>query len=112
MIATLLKALVRAYQVLFSPWIGGDCRFEPSCSAYAWQALDRHGAVKGSYLAARRLLRCHPGCVGGHDPVPERPAAGPARSAPWFTRLVEAGRAPDVPSRSSPCSSSNSESSP
>lgn len=69
-----LLALVAAYRYLISPWLGSACRFEPSCSRYAQQALQRHGASAGSYLAARRLLRCHPGCAGGHDPVPERPA--------------------------------------
>lgn len=65
-----LMALVRAYRLLLSPWLGGACRFTPSCSAYALQALERHGGAGGSYLAARRLLRCHPWCAGGHDPVP------------------------------------------
>jgi putative membrane protein insertion efficiency factor len=66
----LLIAFVRAYRLLLSPWLGGACRFEPTCSVYAQQALERHGAAAGSYLAARRLLRCHPWCEGGCDPVP------------------------------------------
>lgn len=65
-----LMALVRAYRLLLSPWLGNACRFTPSCSAYALDALDRHGAAAGSYLAARRVLRCQPWCAGGHDPVP------------------------------------------
>ena len=67
----LLLALVRGYRLLLRPWLGNVCRFEPTCSAYALQALTRHGAAAGSYLAARRILRCHPFCAGGCDPVPE-----------------------------------------
>ena len=66
----LLIALVRGYRLLLSPWLGSGCRFTPSCSAYALQALERHGALGGSVLAGRRVLRCHPGCAGGHDAVP------------------------------------------
>jgi hypothetical protein len=62
--------LIRAYQRVISPWLPAACRFYPSCSAYAATAIERYGAVKGSYLAARRLLRCHPLCEGGIDPVP------------------------------------------
>jgi len=65
-----LIVLVRGYRLLLSPWLGSQCRFEPTCSAYALEALQAHGAAGGSYLAARRLLRCHPWCAGGHDPVP------------------------------------------
>lgn len=61
---------VRAYRLLLSPWLGSACRFTPSCSAYTLEALNRHGALTGGYLGARRLLRCHPWCDGGHDPVP------------------------------------------
>ncbi|MEF7616818.1 membrane protein insertion efficiency factor YidD [Aquincola sp. MAHUQ-54] len=64
---------VRAYRLLLSPWIGGRCLFEPTCSLYALQALEKHGAAAGSMLAAGRLLRCHPWCEAGCDPVPERP---------------------------------------
>jgi uncharacterized protein len=63
---------VRAYRFFLKPWLGNACRFEPSCSAYALQALDRHGACAGSLLAAGRLLRCHPWCQGGLDPVPDK----------------------------------------
>jgi putative membrane protein insertion efficiency factor len=66
----LLMALVRAYRLLLSPWLGASCRFEPTCSAYALQALERHGAAAGSYLAVCRLARCHPWCTPGFDPVP------------------------------------------
>ena len=66
----LLIACVRAYRLLLSPWLGSACRFEPTCSVYALGALQAHGAAAGSYLATRRLLRCHPWCAGGLDPVP------------------------------------------
>lgn len=66
----LLNALIRAYQVAISPLLGPHCRFTPSCSEYAREAIQRHGAARGSWLAARRLGRCHPFCPGGHDPVP------------------------------------------
>lgn len=66
----LLMGVVRAYRLLLSPSLGSACRFEPTCSAYALQALEEHGAARGSYLTLRRLVRCHPWCDGGHDPVP------------------------------------------
>ena len=68
-----LIALVRAYRLLLSPWLGSACRFHPTCSAYALEALERHGAAGGSLLTAGRLLRCHPFCRGGCDPVPATP---------------------------------------
>lgn len=71
MMRSLLIGLVRAYRLLLSPWLGSACRFEPTCSVYALQALERHGAAAGSYLTVRRLACCHPWCDGGHDPVPE-----------------------------------------
>jgi uncharacterized protein len=67
-----LMALIRIYQVLVSPLLGPSCRFYPSCSRYGYEALATHGAVKGTYLTARRLLRCHPWNPGGVDPVPPR----------------------------------------
>lgn len=70
MIRLLLIGLVKGYRFFLSPWLGSACRFEPTCSLYALQALDRHGALGGGYLSARRLLRCHPWCQGGLDPVP------------------------------------------
>ena len=69
--AALLRALVRVYQWVVSPLLPPSCRFYPSCSAYAATALERHGALRGSWLAARRLARCHPWHPGGVDPVPE-----------------------------------------
>ena len=67
----LLIGAVRGYQLLFSAWLGSNCRYAPSCSAYAMQSLQRHGAAAGSYLTLRRIARCHPWCAGGDDPVPE-----------------------------------------
>jgi putative membrane protein insertion efficiency factor len=66
----LLIAFVRAYQYLLSPWWGSHCRFTPTCSHYAIEALERHGALGGTWLATRRILRCHPWSAGGYDPVP------------------------------------------
>ncbi|WAC74156.1 membrane protein insertion efficiency factor YidD [Roseateles sp. SL47] len=68
-----LMGLVRAYQLLFSPWLRAGCRYSPSCSNYGMQALRQHGAAAGTYLAAARILRCNPFCPGGHDPVPDNP---------------------------------------
>ncbi len=70
MLARLLVMLVRGYQVGISPWLPPACRYTPSCSQYAIEALQRYGALKGSWLAGRRLLRCHPFRPGGYDPVP------------------------------------------
>jgi uncharacterized protein len=70
MIKTLLISLVKAYRLMLSPWLGSACRFEPTCSVYSIQALERHGAAAGSYLTLKRLARCQPWCKGGHDPVP------------------------------------------
>ena len=62
--------LVHAYQLLLSPFVGGSCRFEPSCSAYAIQAIEQHGLFAGGRLAVRRVLKCHPFGSHGLDPVP------------------------------------------
>lgn len=67
----ILIALIRAYQLLLSPLLGNHCRFYPSCSQYAREALERHGVLRGGWLAIRRLSRCHPWHPGGLDPVPE-----------------------------------------
>jgi putative membrane protein insertion efficiency factor len=67
-----LIGLVRGYRLLLSPWLGSSCRFEPTCSAYALVALERHGALHGGALTVGRIARCHPWCAGGHDPVPEQ----------------------------------------
>lgn len=70
MMARLLVGLIKGYQYVLSPWIGQQCRFSPTCSQYALEALQQHGAWRGSYYALRRLLRCHPWHAGGHDPIP------------------------------------------
>jgi len=66
----LFVALIRVYQYTLRPLLGPSCRFFPSCSEYAREAVARHGAVKGMWLAMRRILRCHPYHPGGYDPVP------------------------------------------
>ncbi len=68
----LLIGLIRVYQIALSPYFGQQCRFTPTCSEYAREAVARHGALKGSWLAARRVGRCHPWHPGGHDPVPPK----------------------------------------
>lgn len=67
----ILIALIRVYQLLISPVLGNHCRFYPSCSQYAREALERYGVLRGGWLAIRRLSRCHPWHPGGIDPVPE-----------------------------------------
>ena len=68
--ARLLLLLIEGYRLLLAPLVGGHCRFWPSCSAYADEAIQRHGAARGSHLSILRLLRCHPFSPGGVDPVP------------------------------------------
>ena len=81
MIKTLLVTLIKGYRLLLSPWLGQSCRFEPTCSVYALQALEQHGAGIGTYLAAARIARCQPWCAGGHDPVP-------AQAPRFLSRLI------------------------
>jgi putative membrane protein insertion efficiency factor len=69
--AKILSGSIRAYQLLLRPVIGANCRFTPSCSAYAREAICTHGAAKGTVLAGRRILSCHPWHPGGYDPVPQ-----------------------------------------
>jgi putative membrane protein insertion efficiency factor len=75
-----LQFLIRAYQLTLSPVVGYHCRFTPSCSAYAAEAIERHGSLRGSWLAVQRIGRCHPLCEGGFDPVP--PVDGNDRHPP------------------------------
>jgi putative membrane protein insertion efficiency factor len=77
-----LIAAIRLYQQAISPLRLPSCRYTPTCSAYAVEALERFGIVRGSWLALRRLLRCHPFHAGGHDPVPPRVRAEGSRSVP------------------------------
>ncbi|HET8665122.1 MAG TPA: membrane protein insertion efficiency factor YidD [Nocardioides sp.] len=69
----LLIGFLRLYRFFISPLYGQVCRYHPSCSTYALQAVTEYGAIRGSWLAVRRLLRCHPWAAGGYDPVPSRP---------------------------------------
>jgi uncharacterized protein len=65
-----LIALIKGYRLLLSPWWGRQCRFTPTCSEFAEEAIERHGALRGTWLAMRRISRCHPWHAGGYDPVP------------------------------------------
>jgi uncharacterized protein len=86
-IARVLVLPIRVYQLLVSPLLGPRCRFYPSCSTYAVEALQRHGALRGSWLAVRRLARCHPWNPGGPDPVPPaRPVAAQTSHRPHGVR--------------------------
>jgi uncharacterized protein len=86
-----ILALIRAYQLAFAPMYSGSCRFVPSCSAYAAEAVERHGAIRGTVLAVRRLMRCHPFGSHGLDPVP--PAFAPS--------ALRRGKAADLPQKNS-----------
>jgi uncharacterized protein len=99
-VLALALALVRGYRLLLSPWLGSSCRFEPTCSRYALEALERHGPWRGVALSGWRVLRCHPWCQGGLDPVPAvhpdvhpdahpdlRPAEAPRAAQGLFTSL-------------------------
>jgi putative membrane protein insertion efficiency factor len=95
--ARLLRLLVLGYRRAVSPLLPPRCRFAPTCSAYALEALEVHGAARGSWLAVRRVARCHPFHPGGHDPVPpsRRHAAGPRR-------VSDDGRTAPVPPPAAP----------
>lgn len=69
-VVILLQWLIRAYRLAVSPLLGNRCRFFPSCSEYAHEALEKHGLVRGTWLGMRRISRCHPWHPGGYDPVP------------------------------------------
>ncbi|MFA7532645.1 MAG: membrane protein insertion efficiency factor YidD [Castellaniella sp.] len=71
MIKALFIAPIRFYRYFISPWMAWNCRFTPSCSVYAIEAIEKHGVPRGLWLAVRRLARCQPWAHGGHDPVPE-----------------------------------------
>jgi len=90
-IGSIAIAFVRVYQWCVSPWLGTCCRFSPSCSHYAVEAIETHGALKGVWLAARRVLRCHPFAHAGYDPVP--PASKNTQSILKIGKAAEASRA-------------------
>ena len=69
----LLIAFLRGYRLVISPLYGQVCRYHPTCSAYALEAITVHGSIKGTWLAVRRVVRCHPWALGGYDPVPSKP---------------------------------------
>jgi uncharacterized protein len=97
--ARALMALVKGYRLMLSPWLGNACRFEPTCSRYSLAALQKHGALAGSYLTVHRILRCQPWCDGGHDPVPDNPPR-------LFSRLLRSS-SPSMARASAPSSSSS-----
>ena len=97
MMRALLIGVVKGYRLILSPWLGSACRFEPTCSAYSLQALQQYGAAAGSYLTLRRLVRCHPWCEGGCDPVP----AELPRGMRLFSRLNPSNTQPSSPKKSS-----------
>lgn len=72
-LAHILALPVKGYRLVFSPWVGYNCRYQPTCSQYALEALEKHGAFKGGWMAAKRVARCNPWGQCGYDPVPERP---------------------------------------
>ena len=99
--AKALMGAVRGYRLILSSWLGNNCRFEPTCSAYALGALERYGAFVGTLLTAGRIGRCAPWCDGGHDPVPAHPL-------PIFTSLLARFSRPGIePSPESTESSSS-----
>jgi putative membrane protein insertion efficiency factor len=87
MSARLLLLLIRVYQLLLSPFLGGNCRFEPSCSRYTAQSIERFGAWRGSILGVKRIARCHPFARAGFDPVPDAlPSSGGPHAAKHYCR--------------------------
>ncbi len=75
-----LIKLIRAYQFLLSPWFGSGCRFNPTCSSYAIEAIKQWGSLRGTWLAIKRISRCHPWSEGGHDPVGQNPKRNSAKN--------------------------------
>ena len=68
---SILIFIIKTYRLVVSPWLGNQCRFHPTCSAYSLEAVERYGALRGGWLMLRRIGRCHPLCDGGIDPVPD-----------------------------------------
>ncbi|MCV6605917.1 MAG: membrane protein insertion efficiency factor YidD [Porticoccaceae bacterium] len=71
-LAWIVSLPIRAYRLIFSPWVGFNCRYQPTCSQYALDALQTHGAFKGGWMALKRIIRCNPWGGCGYDPVPEK----------------------------------------
>ncbi|APZ44770.1 membrane protein insertion efficiency factor YidD [Acidihalobacter ferrooxydans] len=78
---SLLIVLIKGYRLFISPYMAPHCRYEPSCSAYAVEALQRHGALRGGWLALKRVSRCHPWHEGGYDPVPHTHTSDPSNTS-------------------------------
>lgn len=97
MLSWLLRGLIRAYQLFLSPLLPPSCRYLPTCSDYAAEALAEHGALAGSLLAARRLLRCHPWGGSGYDPVPAGRCRHDHRHPPAAARPAPGLTAPNTP---------------
>lgn len=77
-LAHILALPIKGYRLIFSPWVGYNCRYQPTCSQYALEALEKHGAFRGGWMATRRIARCNPWGRCGYDPVPD----GRAKPAP------------------------------
>lgn len=82
MARAVLMALVRFYRSAISPWTPAACRYDPTCSAYTLEALERHGALRGSWMGLKRIMRCHPWGGSGYDPVPDHPRRRIAEDRP------------------------------
>lgn len=105
----ILIGLIRFYQAAVAPRLPSTCRYTPSCSNYALEAVERHGALRGAWLAARRLLRCHPLGGRGWDPVPGSDGAGGASPAPPDDEGVEEAPGPPAGGNRAPDSAEQSE---
>ncbi|WP_083516534.1 MULTISPECIES: membrane protein insertion efficiency factor YidD [Aeromicrobium] len=103
---TVLVWLLRAYRFAISPLYGQVCRYYPTCSAYALEAVETHGAARGSWLAARRVCRCHPWAAGGVDPVPPRRGAQGTPEDEQHPSEPPVASATVTPTPGEPCSTS------
>ncbi|MBN2193575.1 MAG: membrane protein insertion efficiency factor YidD [Polyangiaceae bacterium] len=108
MVARVLIRLIRLYQLVLAPLLGPVCRFEPSCSRYTMQCIEGHGALRGSWLGLRRLLKCHPFHPGGYDPPPPpreaptpRPLPSPHETTSDAAVSSSSGASEELPSRPS-----------